>query len=337
VPGPLCYGRGGTAPTVTDANLLLGRLDAASFLGGEFPLDRARAAEGFREFLRRSPAGAAYGSPEQLALAVVRVANATMEKALRVISVERGHDPRDFALISFGGAGGLHAAELARALGIRRVIVPEHPGAFSALGILLSDIVKDVSRSVLLSVPKAADSRRPPEQFLRELNRRFARLEAVALSELRRERLASARPRVERRLDVRYAGQAYELPVAFSPDFAAEFHRLHERAFGYADASRPIEIVNLRVRLTVSTPKPVTRKEGVVRRPLEGALREKLPVWFGLRPRPTSFFDREPLPPGALVAGPAVITEYSSTTVVPPDFVCHVDEFRNLVLTPDAD
>jgi N-methylhydantoinase A len=339
VPGPICYGRGGAVPTVTDANLLLGRLDPAAFLGGEFRLDREHAARVVRKFLRASRAGAAYRSPEEFALAVVRVANATMEKALRVISVERGHDPRDFALVSFGGAGGLHAAELARALRLPRVVIPEHPGAFSALGILLSDIVKDATRSVLLSVPTASAGRATTELFLRDVERRFARLEAEARDELRREGLDAAPPRVARSLDVRYSGQAYELRVLFSPHFAAEFHRLHERAYGQADPNRPIEIVNLRVRLTVPTPKPPSRRarhSRASRRAAANSFQTRRPVWFGSQPQMTPFYARELLFPGARVAGPAVITEYSSTTVVPPGFVCDVDEFRNLVLTSHA-
>ena len=153
-PGPICYSGGGVQPTVTDANLLLGRLDPDHFLGGEFHLDLRAAEQGFVDFLRRHSQRTGFKTVPELAAGIVAVSNATMEKALRVISVERGHDPREFALICFGGGGGLHAADLARSLGLPKVVVPRNPGAFSALGILLSDVVRDTVRSVFLPVPE---------------------------------------------------------------------------------------------------------------------------------------------------------------------------------------
>jgi N-methylhydantoinase A len=358
VPGPICYSRGGTEPTVTDANLLLGRLDPEHFLGGAFRLDLCAAERQFRDFLERpltrrwtgtgdGPAGAGsqarFKSPQELARGIVAVANATMEKALRVISVERGHDPRDFALICFGGAGGLHAADLARSLRLPQVIVPRNPGAFSALGILLADVVKDVTHSVLLPVPlegNESDSaaNRPlggsaPRRLLQEIERRFQNLEQAARRELRREGFASERAQVERRLDLRYRGQSYELSVPFAANFRALFQREHEKAYGYVHPGRPLEIVNLRVRLTIPTPKPPLRRRAKKRTsaPQTALVKEK-PVWFEGRPLATKVYDRERLQPGVSLRGPAVIVEYSSTTVVPPDFVCRVDKYGNLVL-----
>jgi len=268
---------------------------------------------------------------------------------LRVVSVERGHDPRDFALICFGGAGGLHAAELAAALGLERVIVPRHPGAFSALGILLSDIVRDVSQSVLLPVPDAhatqPGSRRDAgRSFIRDLAPRFAQLERRARQELARERLTSGAARqavAERRLDVRYAGQSYELSVPFTRDFRERFHREHERAYGHSSPERPLEIINLRLRLIVATAKPAQAAASRQRRRLPGrdiraAIVKRKPVWFGKQSFETPLYDRERLPVGAEAAGPAVVVEYSSTTVVPPDWTGYVDEHRNLVLTQHA-
>jgi N-methylhydantoinase A len=338
-PGPICYAQGGTGPTVTDANLLLGRLDADHFLGGAFRLDAEAAESGFGDFLRRQPSRVArragFANALDLARGIVAVSNATMEKALRVISVERGHDPRDFVLICFGGAGGLHAAELARALRLPQVIVPRNPGAFSALGILLSDIVKDVAHSVLLAVPAGEGGCSPAARKLfRELDRRFARLERVARAELRREGFDSQRARAERQLDLRYAGQSYELSIPFAAEFRESFHREHEKAYGYAHPSRPLEIVNLRLRLVVPTAKPCIRlQRAATSCTAHGALVKRKPVWFGQRPSVTPVYDRERLPPGARLAGPAVIVEYSSTTVIPPDFACRVDEYLNLVLT----
>ena len=335
-PGPICYGRGGTQPTVTDANLLLGRLDPDHFLGGAYRLDIRAATDGFATFLRRHARN--IKTPRDLARGIIAVANANMERALRVISVERGHDPRDFALICFGGAGGLHAADLARSLGIPQVIVPPSPGAFSALGILLSDIVKDASRSLLVPVPNLdRHSHRQFAKFIERLDQQFARLERDAREELRREHFSPELARVERHLDVRYVGQAYELPVAFTPNFPKRFHSEHEKAYGYAHAGRPIEVVNLRVRLTIPTPKPAPPpgQTGASSNSARAVVKKK-PVWFGSRFWMTPLYDRERLGPGARLRGPAVVVEYSSTTVVPPDFILNVDRFSNLVLSPHA-
>ena len=332
LPGPACYRRGGNRPTVTDANLLLGRLDPAHFLGGTYSLDPNASEKAFAAILKS--AGARFKSRLALAQGIVAVANANMERALRVISVERGYDPRDFTLICFGGAGGLHAADLARALGLARVIVPPHPGAFSALGILISDIVKDVSRSILRIVPdRTQGKRREFSRFLRGLRNDLARLEARARQELRQERFAPGGASANRQLDVRYQGQAYELTVPFADDFPAHFHRAHEKAYGYAHSGRALEVVNLRVRLTIPTPKPSGRRTASR---TGGTLSEAVvavkPVWFDWRFWETPLYEREKLAPGLRFQGPAVIVEYSSTTIVPPDFVCVVDKHQNLVL-----
>ena len=332
MPGPACYRRGGTQPTVTDANLVLGTLDPDYFLGGTYSLDLDSAEQALGLLLKKS--GSLFKSPLDLAQGIVAVANANMERALRVISVERGHDPRDFTLVCFGGAGGLHAAELARATGITRVIVPPCPGAFSALGILISDIVKDVSLSVLLPVPdeeKKRDARF--SEFFALLSRKLAKLEADGRAQLRREGFPSEGVEAAWHLDVRALGQAYELTVPFAADFSTRFHREHERAYGYAHRGRPLEVVNLRVRLTIPTPKPPTRRGVATRRMLREALVKTKPVWFGPRFWKTSFYDRDRLGVGARIRGPAVIVEYSSTTIVPPDWKCDIDRYMNLVLT----
>ena len=357
-PGPACYGKGGSRPTVTDANLILGRLDAECFLGGTFRLDVEAAEQAFASFpfvsavsavpvVPAAPGGTGRRqrserpSSLELAQGIIAVSNATMERALRVISVERGHDPRDFSLVSFGGAGGLHAAALAQSLGLAQVIVPSNPGAFSALGILLSDIVKDASVSVLLPVPQGADSGFPVA-FWQDLQHRFARLEQTAREELRRDGFAAASARAEQQVDVRYVGQAYELSVPFAPDFVARFHAEHERAYGYAHAGRPTEVVNLRVRLVVPTPKspqaPLTSKRrsragGRAGSPRHEAILKRKPVWFDGRWWDTPIYDRDALEPSTRFAGPAVVAEYSATTVVPPRWVARVDPFLNLILT----
>ncbi|MFB3923848.1 MAG: hydantoinase/oxoprolinase family protein [Terriglobia bacterium] len=332
MPGPACYHRGGTRPTVTDANLVLGRLDPDYFLGGSYSLDPGAAERALKLLLRE--AGPRFNSPIELAQGIVAVANANMERALRVISVERGHDPRDFVLVCFGGAGGLHAVELAGRAGISKVIVPPSPGAFSALGILISDIVKDVSLSVLLPVPNAQGKHTAGfSKFFAELSSRISHLEAEGRAQLQREGFASGHVKAVRALDLRVAGQAYELTVPFAADFPSQFHREHLKAYGYTHRGQPLEVVNLRVRLTMPTPKPPFRNHAAIRGTPREALLKKKPVWLDSRFREASFYDRERLRAGTEVRGPGVIVEYSSTTVVPAGWQCKIDRHLNLVLT----
>ncbi len=344
-PGPVCYGLGGRRLTVTDANLMLGRLDPQHFLGGTFPLDAEAAENQFRHFLRgqkgkSTAAKTAFQSPTHLARGIVAVANANMERALRVISVARGYDPRDFTLVAFGGAGGLHCADLGRALGVAQIIVPPNPGAFSALGVLLADLVRDVSQSVLLPVPAVAQ-RGPSSvfnRFVRDLAGRFRRLERETRAEIRRDRFPAGPIQVEKHLDVRYQGQSYELKVPFSTEFPRDFKRLHAKTYGYAHERQSLEVVNLRLRLTIPTPKPkFAKRPGKAKRDhLHKAVVARRKVWFENRFFTAPFYDRKLLGPGARFRGPAVVAEYSSTTVVPPDFYCAVDTQLNLVLTQNG-
>ncbi len=203
-PGPICYGRG-TQPTVTDANLLLGRLQPDLFLGGEFTLDLKRTQELTREWLK---AQGSRLSLEQFAEGVIRVVNANMERALRVVSIERGYDPRDLTLVAFGGAGGLHACELAQALSVPRVLVPVMPGALSAYGILVSDVVKDYSQTVVWTIGRRS--------IAGAIRQQFATLEQRAKREFREEGW-DGRIQFERSADLRYRGQGFELNVDFTP------------------------------------------------------------------------------------------------------------------------
>ena len=239
-PGPICYGRG-TQPTVTDANLLLGRLQPRHFLGGEFRLDLERTRRLVAEWLRRHRSKFRL---EQFAAGIVRVVNATMEKAIRVVSIERGHDPREFALVAFGGAGGLHTCELAEALSIPRVIVPALPGALSAFGILVSDVVKDYSRTVLWRV---AD-KLPIERLERE----FAALCRRAEADFRDEKWIGT-IRHQPSVDVRYRGQGYELNVPYTRKVIQDFRNQHQRRYGYDYPAREVELVTLRLRATIKS------------------------------------------------------------------------------------
>jgi N-methylhydantoinase A len=226
---------------------------------------------------------------------------------------------------------------LARALGLARVVVPPNPGAFSALGILISDIVKDASRSVLRPIPRGGgkDSRQFAE-FLRQIEADLGGLEKEARAELGRENFAAGGAKAEWRLDVRYVGQAYELTVPFAANFPARFHRAHAKAYGYAHSGRPLEVVNLRVRLAISTAKPPPRRiTGRARRKLSEAVVKVKPVWFSPRFWEAPLYARERLAAGMRFQGPAVIVEYSSTTVVPPGCNVEIDQHLNLVLFND--
>ncbi|MGE5206366.1 MAG: hydantoinase/oxoprolinase family protein [Chlamydiota bacterium] len=316
-PGPICYGKG-EEPTVTDANLLLGRLPADKFLGGEFALDVARTRQVVEGWLKKNRSDL---SVEQFAAGVIRVVNATMEKAVRVVSIERGYDPRDFTLVAFGGAGGMHACELAAALGIPRVLLPPLPGALSAYGILVSAIVKDYSRTVLWRV----QGRLPRV----ELEREFAGFEREARRGFQAEGWKGT-PRFERSLDVRYRGQGYELNVPFDGDVLGAFHGEHQRRYGYSRREREVEIVTLRLRARLAgPPMPVV---GAGRMRLAQAKPERRPVIFDDREVGTPLYERSALMARRSYPGPAIVLEYSATAVVPPGFRFRVDSSGSLIL-----
>jgi N-methylhydantoinase A len=322
-PGPICYGQG-ELPTVTDANLILGRLPAERFLGGDFKLDLPRTQRVVRAWLKDNRSTM---SMEEFAAGVVRVVNANMEKAIRVVSIERGYDPREFALVAFGGAGAMHACDLAQVLRIPKVIVPAYPGGLSALGILISDVVKDHSRTVLLRV------RELPEK---ELDRLFAGLQSSVGAELQKEGW-KGRAVFEKSCDLRYRGQGYELNLRYGRDLLGRFHAEHRRRYGYSSPEREIEIVTVRLRARVPSPeklakmkiRPMTSKSMT-----EGAQSQSSMgrVWFDGKEHDARIMARESLKPGKSYRGPAVITEYSATTVVPPGLRMQVDKAGNLIV-----
>ncbi len=317
-PGPICYGRG-QQPTVTDAHLILGHLAPEGLLGGELRLDEART----RRFMER--ARGPMRSIEQFAQGILDVADATMEKAIRVISVERGYDPRDYTLVAFGGAGGLHACSLASALGMPRALIPSFPGGLSALGILRADVVKDFSQTVLLPVESG-------RAVLRKLRSAFAQLETRGRREMGAEGFSRSAVRIERLLDMRYIGQAFELTVLATGDFLGSFHRAHERRYGYADAARRAEIVNVRARFIGATPKPELPRSKPGRADCAGAVGGVRRAFFGGKPLATPVYARTCLRAGNRLVGPAIVTEYSATTLVPPRWRGFLDAFENLIL-----
>jgi N-methylhydantoinase A len=321
-PGPICYGRG-SQPTVTDANLLLGRLQPDKFLGGNFALDLERARRMTSEWLKK--AGSSL-SVEKFAEGVIRVVNATMEKAIRVVSIERGRDPRDFALVAFGGAGGLHACASAESLSIPHVIVPALPGALSALGILASDVVKDYSRTILIScLGKIPGARLAVE---------FAVLEKQAARAFAIETWVGA-IRYRRSIDLRYHGQGYELNLPFTQHLLNDFHKEHQRRYGYAHLDREVELVTLRLRAFVETGKDYVGEAALSRsRPTKlGKIAvAKARVFYNGRKLLASIYSRDELIPGKKYSGPAVVTEYSATTIVPPRKQFLIDHAGNLIV-----
>ncbi|HEY8998350.1 MAG TPA: hydantoinase/oxoprolinase family protein [Edaphobacter sp.] len=311
VPGPICYGKG-EQPTVTDANLALGRLDPDLFLGGKVRLDDERVAS-----LMEAARGK-IESLEKFASGILLLAETAMEKAIRVISIERGYDTREFTLVCFGGAGPLHACAIARSLRIPRVLVPLMPGALSAVGILLADTVRDYSRTVMLR--EAEDNR---------ITGHLDELRDLALEELRAQDLEGE---FSYSLDVRYEGQGYELNLPHGDDYLDRFHNMHQKRYGYSNQGTPVEIVNLRVRVTVKNA-PVTLPVQT-ERPGDGsqAFVKMRPIYFDGSWQQSRVYQRDLLHAGDVFDGPALITEYSSTTVLPPDFTARVDHYGNLIL-----
>jgi N-methylhydantoinase A len=253
---------------------------------------------------------------------VVRVANAGMERAIRVVSLARGHDPRDFALFCFGGAGGLHAVELAAALGIGEVIVPPGAGTFSAWGMMVADVVRDASRAVLRSLD--AVSRQERDALAAPLEERL-------VAELAAEGFAAGDVRLERTLDLRYRGQSFELNVPEGEDPAPAFAALHRRRYDHDRPGVPVELVALRVRAVGPVPDPevVREDEAPQRAP---AADDEVAIDFGQGPAPAALHLRSGLAPGHGVTGPAVVVAAGSTTALPPGWRLHVDAWRNLRL-----
>ncbi len=329
-PGPICYGRG-TEPTVTDANLLLGRLQSQRFLGGDFTLDLERTRRLVAEWLKRQDDRL---TPEQFATGVISVVNSTMEKAIRVVSIERGYDPREFTLVAFGGAGGLHACELADALSIPRVMIPALPGALSAFGILVSDVVKDYSRTVLWRVADKLPTAR--------LDREFAALGGRAQADFRGEAWSGAFAH-KRSIDMRYRGQGYELNIPYTRNLIRDFRREHERRYGYSYPDREVELVTLRLRSTIKSPQArlatgSTRTlvgTAVPRSPSRanpGDAVSRTPVYFTGKKLGGAIHARDTLRIGKKYSGPAVVTEYSATTVVPAGKRFWLDKWGNLMI-----
>ncbi|HVU13622.1 MAG TPA: hydantoinase/oxoprolinase family protein [Phototrophicaceae bacterium] len=305
-PGPICYGRGGTQVTVSDANAVLGRLDAEHFLGGQMMLDLDAAQSAVQAL-----ADQMHLALEEAALGVLALANANIDRAVRRVSIARGYDPRDFTLVAFGGAGPLHACDVAARLNIPRVLIPRSPGVLCALGLLVADVTLDTSASLLGSSISVDDL----------VNNLLAR----ARDELTREGIAEADMSFTPLLDARYRGQAYELTIPLSDDIEGAFHAAHERAYGHALPGREVELVNLRLQATGSLDKPTLMPEPIIENDGSSA---HIGHRHGL-----TLYQREQFTPGARFSGAALIFQLDSTVYVPEGWSAQVDGYRNLVLS----
>jgi N-methylhydantoinase A len=329
-PGPACYGGGGTGPTVTDANLVLGRLNPDYFLGGEIRLDVDAARRAIEEGYAR-PLGI---DPVQAASGIVEIANAAMVQAMRRVTVQRGYDPRELSLVAFGGAGPVHANALAAELGVPAVVIPPGPGVASALGMLVSDLRHDYRVTRIQPLAEAD---------LGELEAIFRRFEAAARAELAGEGVPPDRIRLDRLLDVRYRGQSWKLPVPVPPgalsaaDLPAikqAFDRLHEQAYGYGVPTEPAEIVTVALAAVGLIPKPSLKEPGPGGPSPAAAARGVRPVYFAEAGgfTDTAIYDRYALRTGNLVSGPAIVEELDSSAVIQPGFVGEVGRFGVLLV-----
>lgn len=314
-PGPVCYGKGDEI-TVTDANLVTGRLDRGRFLGGRMLLDLERTITRMKRLasgIATDTATAAWG--------VLQVVNSNMERAIRAVSVERGMDPKEFTLLAFGGAGGLHAAELVEELRMSHIVIPELPGLLSAWGMARSALAKDFSLSVLERNPNFWG-----------LQRKFSTLVKQGLKEMDQEGLGTRDSKTFLSVGMRYMGQAYEITVPWEKDFIHRFHQLHQTRFGHSDPGKEIEVVTLRVRIegkrNVKRARPLPKQRGKGRQAFLG-FKE---VYFSERFVRCPTYQRKGLHPGDRINGPAVIYEFSSTVVVPPGWRAEMDGYRNLHL-----
>jgi N-methylhydantoinase A len=319
-PGPAAYGLGGTEPTVTDANVVLGRIGTTRRLGGSITLDATRARAAVVELAARMGTL----TVDALAEGIVRIAVARMTSAIREISIQRGHDPRDFTLVAFGGAGPMHALALADEIGIPRVLVPRHPGNFSALGLLASDIKHDEVRTRV----------GPLRERWALLPGLFAGMEGPVRRQLELEGFEAARQRVRRSLELRYRGQAFELSLELGdealPAVEAAFHERHQATYGHADWTATIELVNARVSAYGVVDRPAAARHEAGGATLKAALIERRPVRFDGGAHDCPVWERERLPADAELQGPAIVEEFGATTVVPPGWRGTVDIHGNL-------
>ena len=333
MPGPACYGRGGTQPTVTDANLVLGRLSPDYFLGGEIPLDVDAARAAIADTLA-APLGIGV---EQAAEGIVQVINATMVRGMRAVSVEKGFDPREFVLVAFGGGGPVHASDLARELGAPEVLIPLAPGVTSAVGLLVADLRYDFTSTFLGALTDGAADR---------LALLYADLEQKALEQMARDGVPAEQVTLARTAEARYHGQGFELEVAVPAGplgagaierVREAFHSSHTRQYGYAMRDEQVVVVNAQVTAVANLPKPGDPEAAPTNSHRRDPLKGQRPVYIGGHWTTAAVYDRSLLEPAMTIDGPAIVEQIDSTTVLQPGDCGRIDQFRNLIVrVPEA-
>ena len=329
-PGPVCYGLGGTEPTVTDANLVLGRIDS-KIAGGTLTLN----AEEARAAIQEKIAGPLGLDPYRAANGILQIVNNNMMGAIRNVSVERGYDPRNFALVAFGGAGPMHAISVARLLDMTTVIAPPNPGVASAYGLLVADFKNDYARTFV---------QKPPDYDLRGMEETYQELEREATRWLDAEAVPADRRELARSADLRYAHQGSEVTAEFSggaidsTSLAAmiqRFHREHERVFGFS-LDQPVEIVTLRVTASGQLDSPRAASSPQEWKPPRAALTGQRPVYFddAVGFIPCDIYDRAKLAPGSILEGPAILENVDSTVVIDPGWLARIDGYGNCIMQP---
>jgi N-methylhydantoinase A len=316
-PGPVCYGKGKEL-TVTDANLFLGRICAENFLGGRMRLNTEMVSRHMGLVAKKLKM-----NPVRFAEGIIAIANANMERAIKVVSVEKGFDIGDYTLVSFGGAGGLHACELADRLLMKRILVPKHAGVLSALGMTVADIVKDYSKSVLLKVKKDG---------YRKLSDLFKPLNSRGMKEVISEGIRKNSIKMENSVDMRYVGQSHELMIPFNRSYIENFHKFHNRTYGYSNLNYEIEVVNIRVRVVGKTRKPALGKVQIITSENKQEIAKKTKCFYRGKWLKTDIFDRNKIQTHSQIKGPALIVEDTSTTFLSPEYVCNVDDHENLII-----
>lgn len=325
MPGPACYSRGGEMPTITDCNLVMGRLSPHNFLGGRMRLDADKARQAVENKIAR-PLGMGI---DEAAEGIVRIIDVKMEEAIKAISTMRGHDLRDFMLLAFGGAGPVHASRMARDLGMAGVIVPLYPGVYSAIGLIMSDVKHDYIQSKMSPIDALSPA---------DVNAMFARLEALASEEQRDDGFAPEAVEIQRALDMRYAGQGYEITMPCGDAgqdlgvLRRRFDEQHKTMFGHNAPEEPVEIVSYRVRGIGRVPPVEMPRFKPTGATLADALRETRRARFDGKPVECPVYQRERLDVGLTVAGPAILDQFDCTTVICPGQIARVDEWKNLIV-----
>jgi len=331
-PGPACYGWGGTLPTVTDANLLLGRLNPAYFLGGKIPLYPEKAKKAIRDHV----ADRMGISLEEAASSILRIVNANMAKGISGVSVQRGYDLREFILVPFGGAAANHAVDIATELGIGKVVVPPMGGNFSAVGLVVADVQHDYVRTF---------AKREQEIELNELLESFGALEKEGIEQLKEENVEGKDIHIEWSADLRYEGQSWELntPIERKPalgvkefkNILSSFHTLHQKVYAYSEPKENIEFINIRVKTIGRNPSLTLPRAKDAPTPLSQTMKEKRSVYFaekGFIEIP--IYERDRFTPGTHISGPCLIEETISTTLIPRGWIGTIDEYKNIIITP---